>query len=243
MPTPGSPATLRDLTKPLFLALAMLAMIAMTQLVATHADAATGKNAIQMKRASCFKATKSEPWGGVSVTLQLDKRRPPRGEPYLIVVDDADGDELTRFFADAPRYRPTVRIAGDGISQTSDLVITASIGGDLVGRTRVFRNCGTLNPNPPQAPQVEAVEVVDCDVTVAVRNRGDEADEFLVALWLQGSNVAPLRFIELPAGATGSVTFEDQTPGTYSAQAESTETFLGTETPFDIVVPAGCGAV
>ena len=244
MPTAaGTPTTLRDLAKPQFQAHAMLATIAMTQLVAPPADAAAGKNAIQMKRASCFKATESEPWGGVSVTLQLDRRRPPKGEPYLVVVDDAEGRELDRFFADAPRYRPTVRIAGDGLSQTPDQFITASGGGDVLGRTRVFRNCGTLDPNPTQAPRIEAVEVVGCDVTVTVRNRGDEADEFLVALWLQGSNVAPLRFVELPAGGTGSVTFEDQSPGTYSVEAESVTTFLGTETPFDIVVPVGCGAV
>jgi hypothetical protein len=242
MPTPaGTPTIVRAITKPLFLALAMLATIAMTQLVATPAGAATGKNAIQTKRVSCFRATESQPWGGVSVTLQLDRRRPPRGEPFLVVVDDAEGVELDRFFADAPRYRPTVRIAGDGLSQTPDLFITASVGGEVLGRTRVFRNCGTLDPHPPRAPRIEAAEVVDCDVTVTVRNGGAEADELLVALWLQGSNVAPLRFVELPAGGTGSVTFEDQSPGTYGAEAESVTTFLGTETPFDIVVPEGCG--
>jgi hypothetical protein len=242
-PLAGTPTTLRDVAKPLFLALAMLATIAMTQLVTTPADAAAGKNAVQTKRASCFKATESEPWGGVSVTLQLDRRRPPKGEPYLVVVDDADGVELDRFFADAPRYRPTVRITGDGLAQTPDLVITASVGGDVLGRTRVFRNCGTLDPNPPQDPRIESVEVVGCDVTVSVRNKGDEADEFLVALWLQDSYVAPLRFVEVPASGARSVTFEDQDPGTYSAEAESVTTFRTTETPFDIVVPAGCGAV
>jgi hypothetical protein len=179
----------------------------------------------------------------VEVTLQLDGRRPPKGEPYLVVVDGVDGRELDRFFTDAPRYRSTVRIPGDGLAQTPDLVITASVGGELLGRTRVFRNCGTLDPHPPQAPLIEAAEVLGCDVTVTVTNPSDEADMIGVALWPAGSYVAPLRFADVPAGGTGSVTFEAQSPGTYSAEADSVTTFLRTATPFDIVVPEGCDSV
>ncbi len=239
-PARTAPSPLRELVKPLFLALALLTSLAVTQLAATPAEAVKATNAITMKRTACFTATESEPWGGVSVTLKLNKRRPPKGEPYLVVVDDVDGHEVDRFFVDAPRYRTTSRIAGDGLSRTPDLVVTASVGGEVLGRARVLRNCGTLDPNPPQAPTIEAVEVVDCDVAVTVANPADHTDTIGVALWPEDSYVAPLRFVDVAADGTGVVTFEDQSPGAYSAEADSVTTFLRTKTPFDILVPEEC---
>jgi hypothetical protein len=241
-PTSTTSAPFRELVKPLFLVLALLTTLAVTQLVATPAEAAKGPNAITMKRTACFGATESEPWGGVTITLQLNKRRPPKGEPYLVVVDDVDGHEVDRFFADAPRYRTTTRIAADGLRRTPDLVITASVGGEVLGRARVLRNCGTLDPNPPKAPVIESVGVVGCDVSVTVANPADHADTILVALWPEGSYVAPMRAVDVTAGASGVVTFEAQTPGTYSAEADSATNFLRHKTPFDIVVPDGCAA-
>jgi hypothetical protein len=108
----------------------LLTTLTITQLAATPAEAATKHRAIQVRSASCFRATASEPWGAISLALNLNKHRPPKGEPHLVVIDDTDGHELDRFFVDAPRYRSTVRIAGDGLTRTPDLVITASVGGE-----------------------------------------------------------------------------------------------------------------
>ncbi len=228
---------MRNAVKPLILTLAVL-----ITLVAAPAEAFRGRGAVEVRETSCSKPTRSEPWGGISVSLALDKRLPPKGEPYLVVVDDAEGHEVDRFFADAPRYRLTFTVAADGLAKTPDLVITASVGGDLLGSARVLRNCGRLNPSPPQPPVVAGVRVVGCDVSVTVRNPSDEADTIVVALWPQGSNVAPMRAVDLPAAATGSVTFEAQVPGVYSADVDSVRTFLSSETPFDILVPEGCAA-
>lgn len=222
--------------------LAPLALVVACALWGSPAQAAKGHPAMEVRSTECFGPTQSKPWGGISVSLRLDKTLPPEGEPYLIVVDDADGREVDRFSSDTRRYRPTFRIAADGLSRTPDLVITASVGGDVLGTSTVSRNCGTLNPDPTQAPTIEAVAVVDCAVSVTVANPEDAADTILVALWLVGSDVAPMRAVDVAGRGSGVVVFEAQVAGTYAAEAESATTFLDTRTPFDIVVPADCNA-
>lgn len=203
---------------------------------------AKGRDTLEVHKAQCFGATAAEPWGGISVDIRLDRKLPPEGEPYLVVVDDAEGRAIDRFFSDTPRYRSTFRVAGDGLTQTPALRITAAVGGDVLGTATVDRRCGTLNPNPLRAPVIGPVSVVGCDVSVTVTNPNTATEFVLVALWPEGSNVAPLEAVELAGGASGVVVFEAQGTGTYSVQADGADTFLRSETPYDIVVPEGCVA-